>query len=216
MTFVAERHRENSNRLPPTGCVIRVGEGRGFVVEHRYTVKLDTYNRLWIQRLVITAAHCLPKLPPAHAFSYTEDRTYANLLGPLRGEASAWAECLFADPVRDIAVLGEPDNQELSKEYDAFFGLVEGAPVVRIGSRIGESGWVLSLDGEWVEMPLRHLQGPYGSSLSTRDSKPGQSGSPILNDSGEAVGVIAIGTNQKWHGPQPMLCRDLPARYLPG
>jgi hypothetical protein len=63
-------------------------------------------------------------------------------------------------------------------------------------------------------MPLQYLQGMYGSSLSTKGSKPGQSGSPILNESGEAVGVIAVGTNFEWHGPQPILCRDLPARYL--
>ena len=32
----------------PTQAVVRVGDGRGFVVEHRH------------QRFILTAAHCLP------------------------------------------------------------------------------------------------------------------------------------------------------------
>ena len=55
-------------------AIVAVGDGRGFVVqvdEHRY---------------VITAAHCLPDLPPACAASYEHERTYGNLLGPLGGE----------------------------------------------------------------------------------------------------------------------------------
>ena len=35
-----------------------------------------------------------------------------------------WAECLFADPVADIAVLGVPDEQYLSSEAAAFEALV--------------------------------------------------------------------------------------------
>lgn len=35
-------------------AVIRVGDGRGFMVERQR------------QRFVLTAAHCLPRLPPAH------------------------------------------------------------------------------------------------------------------------------------------------------
>ena len=38
---------------PNTAAVITVGEGRGFLVKHRHEV------------LVITAAHCLPRIPPA-------------------------------------------------------------------------------------------------------------------------------------------------------
>jgi hypothetical protein len=44
--------------------------------------------------------------------------------GLLGQEPTAWAECLFADPVGDIAVLGEP---ELIDECDAYKALVEAA-----------------------------------------------------------------------------------------
>jgi hypothetical protein len=40
--------------------------GRGFVIE------------LYAERYVLTVAHCLPELPPAHGMSYTEDRTRAR------------------------------------------------------------------------------------------------------------------------------------------
>jgi hypothetical protein len=35
------------------------------------------------------------------------------MLGPLDGEPSIWAECLFVDVIADLAVLGPPDKQEL-------------------------------------------------------------------------------------------------------
>ena len=41
-------------------------------------------------------------------FSHTEERTYQRLLGELSGEPTVWAECLFADPISDVAVLGPP------------------------------------------------------------------------------------------------------------
>jgi hypothetical protein len=54
-------------------AVITVGEGRGFVVEG------------W-DRYVITAAHCLPHLPPPASFLGANERTYKALLGPLGQE----------------------------------------------------------------------------------------------------------------------------------
>jgi hypothetical protein len=76
-------------------AVITVGGGRGFVVN---------------DECVITAAHCLPHLPPCCTASYPEERTYAKLLALLGGEPAIPAECRFADPVGDIAVLGAPDG----------------------------------------------------------------------------------------------------------
>jgi hypothetical protein len=74
--------------------VITVGAGRGFVIEGER------------HRLVITAAHCLPFFPPCASISHREERTYEALLGPLGDQPTVWTECLFADPIGDIAVLG--------------------------------------------------------------------------------------------------------------
>jgi hypothetical protein len=56
-----------------TRAVIKVGDGRGFVVATDQG------------RFVITAAHCLPYFPPCMSFSGIEERTYTRLLGPIRG-----------------------------------------------------------------------------------------------------------------------------------
>lgn len=95
--------------------------GRGFVIEHHGT------------RYVLTAAHCLPKLPPAHPWSYTEERTFQDLLAPLGETPTVWAECLFVDPVADIAVLGQPDNQALGDQADAYDELVGWAVPMPVG-----------------------------------------------------------------------------------
>ncbi len=107
-------------------AIIRVSvgtdQGRGFIVA--------TENG---ERFVITAAHCLPKyscgacnaceaeepekccegtvtrLPPAHRASFPRERSYRNLLGLLGEPGTVSAECVFVDPVSDIAVLREPN-----------------------------------------------------------------------------------------------------------
>src|ERR1700676_4429023 len=88
-------------------------------------------NQFFFPRAV-TAAHCSPFFPPCHGASYTEERTYQALLAPLGSEPSVWAECLFADPIADLAVLGSPDNQVLFDEADAYEALVDDLPSFRI------------------------------------------------------------------------------------
>ena len=68
------------------------------------------------ERYIITAAHCLPYLPPAQGGAHPGDRTHAEIIGPIGQQPTVWAECIFVDPIRDIAVLAEPDNQELPKQ----------------------------------------------------------------------------------------------------
>ena len=50
-----------------------------------------------------------------------------------------WAECLFADPVADIAVLGVPDEQYLSSEAAAFEALVESARLLVVANAPAQS-----------------------------------------------------------------------------
>ena len=172
--------------------------------------------------MVVTAAHCLPKLPPAHAQSRSEDRTYPKLLGSLgAAKTEVWAECLFVDPVADVAVLGCPDEQELGDEAEAYFELTENVPALRIGNAKSGKGWVLSLDGRWIRTTLDVASGV--GALSIDPTKGGMSGSPILNAAGRAVGVVVIGTETTTHsgehrnlraGPQPKLAHNLPGWLL--
>jgi hypothetical protein len=114
-------------------AVLTVGEGRGFVVKAQG------------ERVVVTGAHCLPHFPPCHGMAYLQERTYPKLLAPLGSEPTVWAECLFADPIADIAVLGCPDNQELFEQAEGYEALVEPVTPLKI-TDAPEKGraWLLS------------------------------------------------------------------------
>lgn len=207
-------------------CVVKVGDGRGFVFNYRQTLPPHPgWKRFRELRLVITAAHCLPKLPPAHRSSYLEERTYKDLLGALKDqEGKIYAECLFADPVGDVAVLGSPDDQELSDQAAAYDTFVEGRPALRIGEARRGTGWVLSLDGKWVRTTVdRPVMSFSGTSLTVEWVKAGMSGSPILNDVGRAIGLLAVGSETVGFGGerieeeasgQPILSQCLPGWML--
>jgi hypothetical protein len=99
-----------------------------------------------------TAAHCLPHLPPPHPASYTYERTYPNLLGPIGGQPSVAAECVFVDPIADVAVLDVPDGQVLYDESEAYESFVEARPALHIGAiRRRCQAWLFTLDGRWEE-----------------------------------------------------------------
>jgi hypothetical protein len=176
--------------------IVRVGAGRGFVIERRG------------RRLVITAAHCLPELPPAMSFSLLEERTYAKLLGDINAPPTIAAECLFVDPVADIAVLGEPDDQALPQASEAYGILTDACPTLPISDRIHDSALLLYLDGLWRPCTLRAFRNAFRVD-ATPSIQGGMSGSPILNTDGEAVGVVV--TNE---GPHPKLVDCLPAWLL--
>src|SRR6516225_4828258 len=103
-----------------TAGVITAGSGRGFIVECAG------------ERLVITAAHCLPFLPPAQSFFGPKERTYGPLLSPLGHEPPARAMCRFVDPLADIAVLGSPGDPH-ADEYKA---LMQTATPLSIGGSL--------------------------------------------------------------------------------
>jgi hypothetical protein len=200
--------------------VITVGDGRGFVVR-------DGQDN----RLVITAAHCLPYFPPCHAMSYLSDVTYKNLLGPMAGKPDVWAECLFADPIADIAVLGSPDNQGLAEQAAAYEELVTPlkplpiAAMPRTEYEASCSAWLLSLEGEWFGCRAQCIgNGPLWVTESTEPIRGGMSGSPIITDGGKAIGVVscaaesedgtALCASQSRPVKNPRLTRDLPGWLL--
>ncbi len=161
-----------------TSAVITVGAGRGFIVGDH----------------VITAAHCLPVFPPCHSASDTKERTYEKLLAPLGAEPRVWAECMFADPIGDIAVLGTPDDQALPDESKAYDGLVEAESVTPLTVAAPDSeGWLLSLDGLWFRCTIEHQKcGPlYFGELAGKIAN-GMSGSPMISTTGAAVGVVCV------------------------
>jgi len=206
-----------------TNAVLRVGDGRGFIIEAKQ------------QRIIVTAAHCLPWLPETPGWCNLDERTYRNLLGPL-GETppTVWAECLFADPLADIAILGSPDGQELYPQAEAYDALTEERPALRIADAPTSSrAWLLSVAGEWNPCRVTRLDDDHpvalGASLIIKDAAAGihggMSGSPIVTADGAAVGILTMssgigapeGTEESVHtggGPNPRLIDCLPGWLL--
>jgi len=140
-----------------------------------------------------------------------------------------WAECIFVDPIADLAVLCEPDNQELSAEAEAYQRLIGEAvpfnlgrlrftrPRGAAGPRQAVSGArMLSLDGDWFTCAIRSL----GRSLLIEDAtqpiRSGMTGSPIILPDGSAVCVVCISSgsscaDHREGGPNPLLFANLPA-----
>ncbi len=192
-------------------ATVRVGEGRGFVVE------------VYGDPLVATAAHCLPFFPPCAAASCTHERTYKNLLGPLNGDSTVWSECYFVDPIADIAVLGPPDAQALAPEADAYRSFTcDVAGCFRVGVAPEHARvQLLSLDGRWISCSaMTHMSGGIWLSDATLPIDGGMSGSPILlADSRTAVGILGTssGAPDAPHsegGPQACLTHHLPGWML--
>jgi hypothetical protein len=181
--------------------ILKVGDGRGFVID----------NPQGGTNLVITAAHCLPHLPPCCSFSHLEEKTYRDLLGVL-GDAKPkiWAECLFVDPIADIAVLGSPDDQELFDRANDYEALTEGKELT-LGEVAADAPlWVLRLDDNWLEVVGKPTSVALWIQAGHDAIQPGMSGSPILTAKGVAVGVVSAACNSDQHGPQPALRYKLP------
>jgi hypothetical protein len=118
------------NRWTPS--VIRVDDGRGFVVN-------DDRNRV-----IITTAHCLPNLPPIHGAAFPDELIFADILGPLGEEPTVACAVFFADPVAEIAVLGTLDDQELREQVELQNSIMRRSMP---SSRSRLSDWSLSANG---------------------------------------------------------------------
>jgi len=185
-------------------AVVSVGGGRGFVLRMR------DENR------IITAAHCLPQIPPDCADVY--ERTH-RCVGPLGGEPSIFAECLFVDPVADIAVLGCPDGEELENadfEWRDFIGKGGTLDVSALMDESPVRAWLLSLNGEWNPCSVRPSLN--GVMLWIEQANGGihlgMSGSPIVTDEGKVVGLVSRARGAvdlcTEGGPSPRIQKNLP------
>jgi len=210
-------------------AVVKVGAGRGFVIAHRTKPRFQNLPKkirlapFVEDRLIVTAAHCLPLLPPANPANYNYERTFQRLLGPLFDKkTNVAAECRFVDPIADVAVLGAPDGQDLPEEAEAYDSLTEGVTPFLIANATSGAGWVLSLDGCWVRSRIELFSG-FGVSMTIDPTEGGQSGSPVLDYKGRAIGLISVGKETVVEGskvingrtgPQPILTRNLPGWLL--
>ena len=198
-------------------AVVRVGGvGRGFVVEGRGN-----------ERYVVTAAHCLPRMPQPYGFSRLEELTYRRLLAPLGGEPSVSCLCLFVDPISDLTVLGMPDDLEPDEEAETYEELVAAAIPLVVAEPPREAvedmrecrAFLLSLSDRWFPCTVQHYGDRMVVSDAAEDIVGGMAGSPIVSENGSAVGVLCLsfGGYDKPHrvgGVNPQLMGNLPSWFL--
>src|SRR5262249_29628643 len=148
--------------------------------------------------------------------------TYESLLGRAGKEPTVWAECLFVDPVADIAVLGAPDNQVYYSQAEAYGALVGEIWPFSVSEASEGFAKLLSLDGNWFQCKIERwpADGPIWVSDQKGEIAGGMSGSPILGPDGSAVGVIVVGNSSRpaeqifKSGPHPELTCNLPGWLL--
>jgi hypothetical protein len=127
---------------------------------------------------------------------------------------------VFADPVADIAVLSEPDRQELADECNAYEELTGKHEAIRIADTpqdyqpiliktfdgevveaknhrqsLTTRASLLSIHGKWFSCEVKHWpNGPLWIKNATGGIVGGMSGSPIILDDGSAIGIVCLGS----------------------
>jgi hypothetical protein len=213
------------NGKPTTDAVITVGTGRGFVIE----VPVVTWDQACRERYVVTAAHCLPTIPLCSAERNLSEVTYKPLLSELGEAPYVWAECVFVNPVTDLAVLGHPDWEEWKDHANVYYEFVRSVTnPLRVGAAPGqrydytddndEEAWLLSLDRHWFECRVHYLHsfGPLYVYKTAEPIRGGMSGSPIVLADDTAIGVLTTtrGYVEGYGTPNPRLTSDLPGWLL--
>ena len=73
------------------------------------------------------------------------------MLGPLGAAPTVACECLFINPIADVAVVGVPDTQTLSDEADAYRTLLEYATPFRITEAPSPTAFFLAWKGNGLD-----------------------------------------------------------------
>jgi hypothetical protein len=200
----AERAKRARKTDPEwNGAVIAVGSGHGFVAQGTY------------DRFVITAAHCLPRLPHCDVGEYDRECLYPHLLGPPGGPQAVGAACCFADPISDIAVLRVPNGIEYAVEFGQFVQLTDAATPLSIAEPPEASlGWIPSPEGSWSSHVVC-LAGGRLLIIGLDDILVAMSGVPIISDQGTAIGVLCPDPQRKvLRASHPGLVGSLPTHLL--
>jgi Trypsin-like peptidase domain len=146
--------------------------------------------------IILTAAHCVDySCDGGMALGDFFLEEIQTNLGVFRLET--WA----VEPVADIAILGEPDNQQpaFQRDVEIFESFCEQTTPVRFALREFElfqplAVYVYTHEGVWVEGSAKQCT-PNAKSLFVEFDGPikgGTSGSAIVDETGALVGLISI------------------------
>ena len=141
--------------------------------------------------LIITAAHCI-------SYSLSGGMVLGNLyLEKIRiHEREFTVRPLAVEPVLDIAILGSLDGQDFPKEasdFLTFYKHADPVPVCRSDFALGDEYpvHIYTHKGTWVTGTATNFERRTLSVETDEQIESGTSGGPIINDSGELVGVVS-------------------------
>lgn len=121
---------------------------------------------------------------------------------------------LAIEPINDIAALGELDSQEFYDEvrlYEEFCNNTPPIKICRNKLKLGEKFMVFiySHERKWItgHAMLMFPESPMIVIEADEPIKGGTSGSGIINEKGEIVGIVSNASEQAYNGnaPRPLL-----------
>ena len=171
--------------------------------------------------LVITAAHCLDwNCTGMMAMGeYCLER-----IATARGDVIAYT--MAVEPVSDTAILGCPDDQDLSAQAEVFDAFRERITPLRLHLRPlipfkPFPVWIRTHLKTWIPATATYYRSNAQFSYRTTSKVVGgTSGGPIVNRGGELVGIVSHSTERPVGGEYcaaaPLLSLALPAWVLRG
>lgn len=146
--------------------------------------------------LILTAAHCVEFTCVGYMalgdYYIEEIETSSGILK---------AAPLAVEPVKDIAVLGPPDEQAFCEEaeaYEEWHKNIEPIPLCfRQYERFQKlDAYIFTHEGTWIKGKATHCGEDKSAFVfdSIDPVKGGTSGGPIVNEYGELLGVVSTGS----------------------
>lgn len=143
-------------------------------------------------------------LTVAHAIDFDNEGTMAQgdayLVPVTSGARTFMADTLFIEPCSDIAILGPADGQEareLCETYEEAAAAVAPIRICRTIPRPGEKFpvWIRTHFRTWVSGTAEYFHGGTFFLDSDTQIRGGTSGGPVVNASGELVGLVSIASD---------------------
>jgi hypothetical protein len=203
--------RRGKTKLPKTDRPKKLGANARRQVE-RATVRFLRNGGQGVivpGSFILTAAHCIN-------WELTGGMTLGDyFLEKVECGGREFLASVFAvEPVNDIAVLGEPDNQALSEEADLFQEVMESVQPVPLNLEEFElfeefPAFIFTHKGNWLKAQAQQCREKSGNFAlsSPMQIEGGTSGSPIVDTEGKLLSLVSWASETKGpcrgSGPRP-------------
>jgi len=162
--------------------------------------------------LILTAAHCIDWAAEVGGYMSLREHYIVDIR--LHDGTELKTNISAIEPCSDIAVLGTPDTQVFYKEGLAFEEFCEKTTPIQMFDFSKDysefSIHIYTHENKWLTGKAEHRFPSSRIYYETKKPvKGGTSGSPIVNDSGELVGIVSNYTNHL-DGLGPVPCLALP------